>query len=198
MLRCSLKTLALLAGGLVMAVAIAQTPVLAADFDLARLKEGGYVVLLRHVKAGGVDADDFDLANCRTQREVGAPGRAQAEVLKERFHAAGITEATVLSSQWCRARQTAELLGLGPVEDETGINYFHWKVGSESEMNARLVRYFSGLKAPGAGEPPLILVSHKPAFIAIGQEPPPSGGGLVLMPNGSAAPQVVGTITAPE
>lgn len=198
MLRSLVKLASQTAAGLFMVTAITLAQAQAADFDLSKLKDGGYVVLLRHVKAGGVDADDFDLANCRTQRQVGAPGRAQAEVLKARFQAAGITEARVLASQWCRARQTAELLGLGPVEDEIGINYFHWKLGSESEMNERLARYFSELKAPAAGEPPLILVSHKTAFVAIGQKPPPSGGGLVLMPNGSTAPQVVGTITAPE
>lgn len=195
MVRSALSFLVLLAGSL-LALApagAAQT----ADFDLAKLKEGGYVVLLRHVKAGGVDADDFDLADCRTQREVGAPGRAQAEVLKARFHAAGITEARVLTSQWCRARQTGELLGLGPVTEETGLNYFHWKLGSESEMNDRLKRFFTELQAPPAGKP-LILISHKTAFAAIGQDSPPSGGGLVLIPNGSPTPQVAGTITAPE
>ena len=51
-------------------------PASAADFDLARLNDGGYVVLLRHVKAGGVDSDDFDLRDCGTQRQVGAPGRS--------------------------------------------------------------------------------------------------------------------------
>lgn len=198
MRRCSAKLTTLLAGVILISALILPVTAQAADFDLAKLKDGGYVVLLRHFKAGGVDADDFDLADCRTQREVGAAGRAQAEVLKARFRAAGITEATVLTSQWCRARQTGELLGLGPIQDEIGINYFHWKVGSESEMNERLRRYFTELEAPAAGEPPLILVSHKTAFIAIGQDSPPSGGGLVLKPNGSGVPEVVGTITAPE
>lgn len=171
-------------------------PAAAADFDLANLKDGGYVVLLRHVKAGGADSDDFDLKDCRTQRQVGAPGRAQAEVLAARFRQAGITEAKVLSSQFCRARQTAELLGLGPVTEEPALNYFHWKLGGEAEMNQGLKRYFADLKAPAAGAP-LVLVSHSHAFVAIGQEKPPSGGGLVLKPNGTATPEVIGTITAP-
>ncbi len=193
--RRSLKFLVLLLGSF-----IAFTPAAgaqAADFDLTKLKEGGYVVLLRHVKAGGADADDFDLANCRTQREVGAPGRAQAEELKARFHAAGITEATVLSSQWCRARQTAELLGLGPVVEEPALNYFHWKLGSEDAMNEKMRQFFIGLKGADAGRP-LILVGHTSAFNIMGLKAPPSGGGLVIRPNGSAAPQVVGSITAPE
>lgn len=196
---CGLRNLVqrALFGGILAVVALVAGPSGAAEFDLAKLKDGGYVVLLRHVKAGGTDKDDFDLRNCRTQRQVGASGQAQAEVLAARFRDAGITGARVLSSQWCRALQTAKLLGLGPVTEETGLNYFHWKLDSEDEMNARLRRFFAGLEAPAAGAP-LVLVSHSTAFKAIGLEAPPSGGGLVLMPNGTASPDVAGVITAPE
>lgn len=167
----------------------------AADFDLAKLNDGGYVVLLRHVKAGGVDGDDFDLKDCRSQRQVGAAGRAQGAVLAERFRAAGIASATVLSSQFCRALQTAELLDLGPVTEEPALNYFHWTLGGEDAMNEAIRRFFAGMKTP---EGPLVLVSHSHAFVALGQEKPPSGGGLVFVPNGTARPELAGTITAPE
>ena len=188
------KLLTALLGALLLAV-LAAAPVQAEDFDLAKLKDGGYVVLLRHVKAGGVDADDFDLQDCKTQREVGASGRKQAAELAARFKAAGITQAKVLSSQFCRALQTAELLGLGPVTAEPALNYFHWKLGGEAEMNERVWRLFADMKVPDG---PLVLVSHSHAFIALGQEKPESGGGLVLKPNGTAKPEVAGVITAPE
>jgi phosphohistidine phosphatase SixA len=175
----------------------AALPAAAADFDLSKLQEGGYVVLLRHVKAGGADSDDFDLNNCRTQRRVGAPGRAQAEVLKTRFAAAGIARARVLTSQWCRARQTAELLGLGAVVEEPALNYFHWRLDSEAAMNEKMRRFFAALK-PAAPGRPVVLVGHTSAFNIMGLDAPPSGGGLVLRPNGTATPEVVGTITAPE
>ncbi len=193
-MRRGLARLLLVAGLLAMGLP-AAAPAEAGDFDLAKLKDGGYVVLLRHVKAGGVDADDFDLKKCRTQRQVGAAGRAQGAVLAERFRAAGVTEATVLSSQFCRARQTAELLGLGPVTEEPALNYFHWTLGGEDQMNAAIRRYFAEMKPP---EGPLVLVTHSHAFVALGQEKPPSGGGLVFRPNGSERPEAVGTITAPE
>ncbi|WP_340116877.1 histidine phosphatase family protein [Pelagibius sp. 7325] len=180
-----------------MAGLLAATPALAGDFDLSKLNDGGIVLLLRHVKAGGVDSDDFDLKDCRTQREVGGPGRAQAAVLAQRFKVAGISAARVLTSQWCRARQTAELLGLGPVTDEPALNYYHWKLGSEAAMTEALKRFFIDLKAPTPGAP-LVLVSHTTAFGLIGVDAPQSGGGLVLRPNGTATPEVVGVISAPE
>jgi len=184
----------LLAAGL-LAAALAATPARAGDFDLSKLNDGGTVLLLRHVKAGGADSDDFDLKDCSTQREVGGSGRAQAAVLAQRFKAAGISTARVLTSQWCRARQTAELLGLGPVEEESALNYYHWKLGSEDAMTEALKRFFIDLKAPAPGAP-LVLVSHTTAFGVIGVEAPKSGGGLVLRPNGTTTPEVVGAISA--
>jgi len=194
--RTSSLLLPLLAACLLLA-ALAVSPARAADFDLAKLNEGGTVLLLRHVKAGGADADDFDLNDCRTQRQVGAPGRAQAAVLAARFRAAGIIAAEVLTSQWCRAKQTAALLGLGPVTEEPALNYYHWKLGGEAAMNTALRRFFAGLEAPAPGAP-LVLVSHTTAFNVMGLEAPKDGGGLVLKPNGTALPEVVGTISTPE
>lgn len=173
------------------------SPALAGDFDLSKLDDGGYVLLLRHVKAGGTDSDDFDLKDCRTQRQVGAPGRAQAEVLAARFREAGIIRASVLTSQWCRAKQTAELLGFGSVAEEPALNYYHWKLGSEGAMNDALRAFFEELEAPAPGTA-LVLVSHTTAFNVMDLEAPKSGGGLILRPNDTAKPEVVGRITAPE
>ena len=176
---------------------LATTSAAAADFDLAKLKDGGYVLLLRHVKAGGADSDDFDLKDCRTQRQIGEAGRKQASELAARFKAAGISHARVLTSQWCRAKQTAESLGLGAPVEEPALNYYHWRLGSEDAMNDALRAFLRELQAPPPGEP-LILVSHTTAFGIMDVEAPPSGGGLVLLPNGTAKPEVVGTLTAPE
>src|SRR3546814_802652 len=137
------------------------------DFDPAKVNEGGYVVRLRHVTAGGSDADDCGLADCRTRRQVGASGRAQAAELGARFKSAGVAEARVLSSQWCRAKQTAELLGLGPVVEEPALNYYHWKLGSEAAMNETLRGYLYALRAPLPGAP-LVMVGHSTAFAPLG------------------------------
>jgi len=189
-------SLSWLSGALLLSAVMFAVPARAADFDLSKLNDGGYVVLLRHVKAGGADSDDFDMKNCGTQRQVATPGREQAAVLAARFRQAGITRARVHSSQWCRALQTAELLGLGPVSEAPALNYYHWKLGSEAKMTAALRDFFIALPAPAPGDP-LVLVSHTTAFGAIGVEAPKSGGGLILRPNGTDRPEVVGSISAP-
>ena len=195
-MQVGLTRLALVLTGLVLIVAGGAIPAAAADFDLTRLKEGGYVVLLRHVKAGGSDADDFDLRNCRTQRQVGAPGRKQAAELAARFRAAGIARARVVSSQFCRALQTAELLGLGPVAEEARLNYFHWRLGDQAAMTRGLRAFLTELEA-GSPKAPLILVTHSHAFKEIGAPGVKSGGGVILKPNGTDKPEVVGEITPP-
>jgi broad specificity phosphatase PhoE len=190
--------LRLLTGGLLLAAATLAVPAAAADFDLSQLKEGGYVVLLRHVQADdGADADKVNLADCATQRRVSAPGRAQAVLLSDRFHTAGISQAKLLASQWCRCQQTSELLGLGAVTPEPALNSPHASLASDTEMSARFQQFLAALKAPEAGSP-LVLVTHSTAFAAMGQKPPKSGGGLVLKLNGTATPEVVGTISPPE
>lgn len=195
-MQVGLTRLALVLAGLVLIVAGGAIPAATADFDLTRLKEGGYVVLLRHVKAGGSDADDFDLRNCRTQRQVGAPGRKQAAELAARFRAAGIARARVVSSQFCRALQTAELLGLGPVTEAPGLNYFHWRIGDEAAMMRALRAFLADLE-PGTPEAPTILVTHSHAFKEIGAAGVKSGGGVVVTPNGTAQPTIMGAITPP-
>src|SRR3546814_3883002 len=81
--------------------------------------------------------------------------------------------------------------------DLPALNYYHWKLGSEAAMNETLRGYLSALRAPLPGAP-LVLVGHSTAFAAMGVAAPKAGGGLVLKPNGTATPEVVGAIAAPE
>jgi phosphohistidine phosphatase SixA len=75
------------------------------------LQGGGYVVYLRHAAtdpseedAGVVEVDD-----CSTQRNLTAAGRKQARVIGRSFRTLEIPVGAVLSSEYCRTRQTAEL-----------------------------------------------------------------------------------------
>ncbi|NCW61323.1 MAG: histidine phosphatase family protein, partial [Rhodobacteraceae bacterium] len=70
------------------------------------------------------DPAHFALENCDTQRNLDSVGRKQAmEIGAEIRHSAtNFTE--VLSSEWCRCKETAELLGLGPWTPFSGLNSF--------------------------------------------------------------------------
>ena len=94
------------------------------------LRRGGYVALMRHAEAPGGSGDPagFKLDDCSTQRNLSAKGRHDATAIGEKFRAAGVAVAKLLSSPWCRCVETARLMELGPFETApTFANAFgHW------------------------------------------------------------------------
>jgi phosphohistidine phosphatase SixA len=90
----------------------------------AALRDGSRVALVRHAATpGGVgDPPGFRLDDCATQRPLTEKGRAQARQLGERFRAERIVVGKVLSSQWCRCRETAALMDVGPIEEAPTFN----------------------------------------------------------------------------
>ena len=72
------------------------------------LKEGGYYVFIRHALApGNGDPDNFDLNKCSTQRNLSQEGIDQSIRLGEEFKNKDIPISRVLTSQWCRCKDTA-------------------------------------------------------------------------------------------
>ena len=88
------------------------------------LRADGYVALIRHASAPGPVGDpaDFKLDDCATQRNLSEQGRAEARALGERFRMQRVKIGKIVSSQWCRCRQTAELMNIGPVEVAPAFN----------------------------------------------------------------------------
>ena len=76
----------------------------------------GYVLLLRHTLAPGVgDPENFKLNDCSTQRNLSSVGRDDAKSVGEWLKRRDIKITRVESSRWCRAKETAQLLGIGRV-----------------------------------------------------------------------------------
>lgn len=87
--------------------------------------ETHYFVLMRHAIAPGTgDPETFTLGDCSTQRNLSEDGREQARQTGETFRARGVEVRQVLSSQWCRCLETAELMDLGAVEPFPPLNSF--------------------------------------------------------------------------
>ncbi|HLF26361.1 MAG TPA: histidine phosphatase family protein [Anaerolineae bacterium] len=75
------------------------------------LRRGGYVVYFRHAATDQTqsDTDTQNLENCQTQRNLNDQGRADAQAIGAAFQALDIPIGQVLSSGYCRARDTAQL-----------------------------------------------------------------------------------------
>ena len=129
----------------------------AADARFARLSTPGIVAIMRHADAPGTgDSTMFVLDDCTTQRNLGVGGREQAQEIGAAIRAAGVTVDRVLTSQWCRCRDTARLLDVGPVEDLPAINSFFRHPDRADRQTAELRQFLSGL-SPGET---VILVTH--------------------------------------
>lgn len=75
------------------------------------LRQGACAVLIRHAQteSGIGDPPGFRVDLCSTQRYLSAEGRDQARRIGDWFRAQQLAPRAVLSSAWCRCRDTAEL-----------------------------------------------------------------------------------------
>ncbi len=157
------------------------TPTARAQDQAAALQAArapGAHLLMRHALAPGVgDPAGFRLADCRSQRNLNADGRRQAQRIGDRLRAAGIAVERVLSSQWCRCRDTAVLLGLGEVEDSPLINSFFRDASTREAQTAGVLDLLRRLDAAGAKA---MLVTHQVNITALTGVFPASGEILVV------------------
>ena len=73
------------------------------------LKKGGNIVFIRHAIApGGGDPENFKLNDCSTQRNLDSQGIKQSKRIGLFFENHNIPIDQVLSSEWCRCKDTAK------------------------------------------------------------------------------------------
>lgn len=129
--------------------------------DLATLlKSNDHVLLMRHALAPGVgDPAGYQLDNCKSQRNLDAQGRAQAQRIGQWLKSQGVRDALVYSSAWCRCQETAEKLGLGTPVHEAALNSFFDDMRQGPQSNAMLQKFIeTQLKSKNSKA--LILVTH--------------------------------------
>ena len=75
---------------------------------LKSLEEGGKIIFIRHALApGGGDPEHFDINDCSTQRNLNTDGINQSKLIGEFFIKNKIKIDKILSSEWCRCKDTA-------------------------------------------------------------------------------------------
>jgi len=155
------------------------------------LASKGHIALLRHALAPGTgDPADFTVGDCGTQRNLSQEGRAQAERIGDRFRDNGIATARVLSSQWCRCLDTAELLGLGAVEELPLLNSFYQRPERRGPQTEALAVWLAGQETLK----PLVLVTHQVNISALTGAYAASGELVVLRIAENGEFEVLGSI----
>ena len=146
-----------------------------------------HAALMRHATAPGTgDPDHFRLDDCTTQRNLSEAGRAEARETGRLLRAAGLAEALVLTSRWCRATDTARELDLGEVDPFPPLDSFFRDRSREDAVRRDILARIAERKA---GDPPLIMVSHQVNITAVTGIFPASGEIVVVevLPDGTAA-----------
>lgn len=146
-----------------------------------KLRAGGYTILLRHTNAPGTgDPRNFELGNCATQRNLDSRGRLDARRIGARMAASGAVITEVLTSEWCRCRDTAELaFEDSEIEPFPPINSFFRKPELLEEQTAlarERILSFSGIGNQ-------VMVTHQVNITALTGERPRQGEAIVVQPN---------------
>ncbi len=124
------------------------------------LVDGKHVLLMRHADAPGFgDPPGYKLDQCSTQRNLGEQGRKQSVAIGQWLDAQGVKQARVLSSEWCRCLDTAQLINKGPVVVESSLGSFFDDMrlaqSQTKEMQRMIATQLNQHKST-----PLILVTH--------------------------------------
>ncbi|MDW4497839.1 histidine phosphatase family protein [Sulfitobacter sp. D35] len=132
--------------------------------DLAVLLKPGTIVVMRHALAPGTgDPKTFRIDDCSTQRNLDAEGRAQASKIGKRFRAAGVRFDHVWNSRWCRARDTAKLLDVGPPQDRKALDSFFAHRDQGAAQTAQTLELIRALPHSDTA----ILVTHQVNITAL-------------------------------
>ena len=122
------------------------------------LKEGGKLIFIRHAIApGGGDPVDFDILRCETQRNLSKEGITQSKNIGKFFSENNIQIDKVLSSEWCRCKQTAKY-AFNKYETRSFLNSF-FSAKFASNKNKQIYDLKKYIKE-WSGDNNLVLVTH--------------------------------------
>ena len=128
------------------------------------LKEGEKLIFIRHAVApGGGDPVDFDILRCETQRNLSKEGIAQSINIGKLFSINNIKIDKVLSSEWCRCKQTAKY-AFNKYETKSFLNsFFSSKFsGNKNQQIKELKEYIQNWNS----KENLVLITH---FVVISE-----------------------------
>jgi broad specificity phosphatase PhoE len=174
-----------------LALAIASAAGGADDAIWSQLHAGGLVVLIRHAETdpGVGDPPGFRLDDCKTQRNLSAAGREQAKRLGEAFRRERVPIVQVLSSEWCRCRETATL-AFGRYDAWPALNNLFGRRENESAQKRAMLERASAYRGKGN----LILVTHGATILPVAGVNPAQGELVVMKPGGANELALVGRV----
>jgi len=148
---------------------------------IQKLKEGGKIVFIRHAIApGGGDPINFDINDCSTQRNLSDEGTKQSKRIGAFFYKKNIPIDQVLTSEWCRCKDTAKH-AFKNFKTFNALNSFFsekFKKNKKKQMEdlLRFIRKWDG-------ERNLVLITHYVVILEATNKTASSGELIILDKN---------------
>ena len=152
-------------------------------------EEGDKIILIRHSLApGGGDPPGFKIDDCKTQRNLNKKGINQSKKIGKLFKKNKVPIDQVLSSQWCRCKDTAKY-AFGEYKEFTALNSTFQSPFDKNE-GKQLKELYNYVKEWNGNGKNLILITHYSIITAVTNAVPSSGEIVVTDKNF----KVLGTI----
>jgi len=142
-------------------------------------QEGNKIILIRHSLApGGGDPAGFKIDDCKTQRNLNWTGINQSKKIGKLFIKNKIPIDQVLSSQWCRCKDTAKH-AFGNYKEFKALNSTFQSMYNKNETKQLKELYSFVEKWEGNGKN-LVLVTHYSIITAVTNVIPISGEIIIV------------------
>ena len=152
-------------------------------------QEGNKIILIRHSLApGGGDPAGFKIDDCKTQRNLNKKGINQSKKIGKLFKKNKVPIDQVLSSQWCRCKDTAKY-AFGEYKEFTALNSTFQSPFDKNE-GKQLKELYNYVKKWNGNGKNLVLITHYSIITAVTNAVPSSGEIVVADKNF----KVLGTI----
>ena len=165
------------------------TAVLSSEIIWDEARKGNKVILIRHSLApGGGDPAGFKIGDCKTQRNLNKAGIEQSKKIGKIFKGNKIPIDIVLSSEWCRCKDTA-FHAFGKFKEFSALNSTFSTPYNKNELRQikEIEKYLMNWEGEGKN---LILVTHYSVISTITNAAPRSGEIIISDKNLN----VIGTI----
>ena len=145
-------------------------------------QEGNKIILIRHSLAPGRgDPKEFNINDCKTQRNLNKIGIEQSKKIGKLFEIKKIKIDQVLSSQWCRCKDTAKYAFKNYKEFSALNSTFSPPYDKkEKKQIEELKNYIQSWSGNGGN---LILVTHYVVITALTDAIPSSGELIIIDKN---------------
>ena len=174
---------------------------LAGNSLVSALKQGGYVLVMRHASSPEAKPDKAtaDPENTNMERQLDQVGRDSARTMGESFKKLGIPVGAVLSSPTYRALETVRFASFGKAQTFAEIGDGGQSMQKIKEAPAEWLRNHAG-EAPRAGTD-TVIVTHMPNIVAAfgdAAKGATDGEAFVFKPDGKGAAELVARVKINE